>query len=68
MPLYTWEHKETKEVVEVVRPMSESDIPPTAEESGKSDDDSGNWQKIMQPVDFRRGDSWRGSKGNWGRS
>ena len=56
MPMYTWRHKKTKEVVEVFRSISEADIPPIPDEVG-------DWEKLLQPVKL----TGERNKGKWGR-
>lgn len=65
MPQYVWRELSTGREVEVVRSLSEYDIPPTVEESGVEYGNNPGWERVLQPTNFQRGGSWRGSKGNW---
>jgi len=56
MPIYTWKNKQTGEVIEVIRSLAESDVPPEGE---------GDWEKQLQPTAVKKGDNWGGGKGNW---
>lgn len=65
MPMYTWLDKNSGNEFEVVRSMSESDVPPTEDEAGESDSPR-EWVKLMSPVQKHQyGDNWRGRKGYW---
>ena len=62
-PMYTWEHKETKKTVEVIRSFDDSSGPPTSEEAGGLE---GEWEKLIggNQTLLKTG-RWGAGKGNW---
>ena len=62
-PMYAWEHRETKAVVEVVRGFEDYEVPPTPDEAKGL---SGAWDKIIGGKQtLMKTRSWGGGKGNW---
>ena len=63
MPMYTWEHMETKKTVEVIRGFADSGVPPTVEEAGGLE---GAWEKLIggKQTLLKTG-RWGAGKGNW---
>lgn len=49
---YRWVNEDTGQIVEVERPMAESDVPP---------DESGKWTKVYEGINI----IGFGQKGNW---
>lgn len=66
MPMYLYRDTRSTIEVEIIRPLSQSDDPPTLEESGLSEDDYllAKWEKIIQSVSVVKGAGW-GGKGYW---
>jgi predicted nucleic acid-binding Zn ribbon protein len=63
MPMYAWEHKKTKEIIEVIRSFDDSDVPPTKEEAKGL---TGKWEKIIGGKQtILKGRGWGPGKGNW---
>lgn len=63
MPMYTWEHTETKKTVQVIRSFDDSSVPPTPEEAGGLE---GAWEKLIggNQTLLKTG-RWGAGKGNW---
>lgn len=63
MPMYAWEHQETKKIVEVIRTFNDSDVPPTEEEAKGL---TGKWEKIIggNQTLLKTG-RWGAGKGHW---
>jgi len=59
-PVYEWEDQISGERVEVTKSIAESHLPPDT-------DPKRDWVRLLSVTNYRRGDSWGGSKGNWGK-
>lgn len=68
MPIYCWKDKKTGTEIEILRPFDKYDEHPDREEAFALNDmeyERAEWVKLIKAWNTRRGDSWRGSKGNW---
>lgn len=71
MPLYTHEDITSGKQVEILRPFSEYQDPPTTEEAveqGLTPEEAGVaiWRKILGTgIRVTRGPNWTGMKGSW---
>lgn len=64
MPIYTWRDKLSGNTYDVIRRADDFEQPPTAEEF-KELDGKEEWERLVAAIPFKRGASWKGSKGNW---
>lgn len=63
MPMYCWQHEETKECVEIIRSVDCIDEPPTEEERPYG----GKWVRIIKPngITMHKTNAWGWGKGYW---
>lgn len=73
MPLYVWLEKKSGKTIDILRSFDDYQVPPTEDEAlgaGLNEEEVGEaeWEKRLGTgIQVIRGDSWGGSKGNWGK-
>lgn len=67
MPQYMWLCEGCGQEVEVIRPLAQFEVPPTAEEAGGPGvEHEHKWKSILsKPPAVVKGPGWGGGKGRW---
>lgn len=66
MPMYDWICTRCAAQAEVIRPIADSDLYPTPEETTKCPgEETHDWVRRLSAPSVVKGDGWGGGKGNW---
>lgn len=65
MPFYVYEHKETKEQVEVMRNFNEYERVPDETETSTDPNDKEKWERKIGRTLVTKGYTWGPGKGHW---